>query len=116
MAQLNHAELVRAIASKNAPWKAEQTRIALLDEDQQRRLLGAVPPPELRAAVRARSAQAPQAVNFPPQVDWRNNSGNHVTPIRDQGGCGSCVSFGTLAVLESVAHIQQGVTLDLSEA
>jgi len=51
------------------------------------------------------------------QVDWRNRKGrNNVTPVTDQGGCGSCVSFGVTATLESMVLIEHNLSLDLSEA
>jgi papain like protease len=50
-------------------------------------------------------------------VDWRNRFGlDAVTPIEDQGGCGSCVAFGTIATMESMLIIERNITLDLSEA
>jgi hypothetical protein len=53
----------------------------------------------------------------PSVVDWRNRKGrNNVTSVKDQGGCGSCVSFGTIGTLESMVLIEHDVGLDLSEA
>jgi len=53
----------------------------------------------------------------PPSWDWRNVGGtNYVTAIRNQGGCGSCVAFGTLGSFESVIKVRGGPTTDLSEA
>lgn len=50
-------------------------------------------------------------------VDWRNRKGrNNVTAVTDQGGCGSCVSFGSTAALESMVLVEHNVTTDLSEA
>jgi len=50
-------------------------------------------------------------------VDWRNRFGiNGVTPIKDQGGCSSCVAFGTTAMLESMVLIEHNVATDFSEA
>jgi C1A family cysteine protease len=50
-------------------------------------------------------------------VDWRNRNGmNYVTEIRDQHRCAACVSFATIATLESMLLIEQGITMDLSEA
>lgn len=50
-------------------------------------------------------------------IDWRYRKGrNNVTPVKDQGGCGSCVAFGTTATLESMLLIEHNVGLDLSEA
>jgi C1A family cysteine protease len=62
-------------------------------------------------------AQAP-LLEVPASLDWRNNGGNYVTPIRDQGGCGSCWAFATTAGLESktlISNHTPGTNLDLSE-
>jgi hypothetical protein len=54
---------------------------------------------------------------FPIPVDWRNRRGrNNVTPVKDQGGCGSCVSFGTTGTLESMVLVEHNLSTDLSEA
>lgn len=63
---------------------------------------------------------------YPPVYDWRAvashgglPAGDYVTPIRDQGQCGSCVSFGSVAALESAVLIDRktpGKDDDLSEA
>jgi len=51
------------------------------------------------------------------KVDWRNRKGrNNVTPVKDQGGCGSCVAFGLTATLESMVLVEHNLPLDLSEA
>jgi inhibitor of cysteine peptidase len=53
------------------------------------------------------------ASGLPSSFDWR--SLNMLTPIRDQGGCGSCWAFGTTAVLESAILRSGGGSQDLSE-
>ena len=66
----------------------------------------------------AMAAAPPQATapTFAPAVDWRSKNGNHVSAVKNQGGCGSCVSFGCAATIESMGHIERGVWADLSEA
>jgi C1A family cysteine protease len=51
----------------------------------------------------------------PSSYDWR--TAGMVTPVRDQGNCGSCWAFSSVGVLESVNKIKDNNTadLDLSE-
>jgi C1A family cysteine protease len=51
--------------------------------------------------------------DLPPAFDWRDYNG--VTPIRNQGGCGSCWAFSAAAAVESKLLIAEGWNLDLSE-
>ncbi|MGO9314575.1 MAG: C1 family peptidase [Syntrophobacteraceae bacterium] len=49
---------------------------------------------------------------LPAAFDWLSNG---VTPIKNQGGCGSCWAFSTVGALESKILIQGGGIVDLSE-
>jgi cathepsin F len=50
----------------------------------------------------------------PPEAfDWRDK--NVVTPVKDQGSCGSCWAFATVANLESLHAIQTGKLEQYSE-
>jgi hypothetical protein len=51
--------------------------------------------------------------DLPEYFDWRDLGG--VTPVRNQGGCGSCWAFGAVASVEAELLIKTGISLDLSE-
>lgn len=43
---------------------------------------------------------------LPDEFDWRNVSGvNYVSPVRNQGSCGSCFAFSSMGMLESRLRI-----------
>ncbi len=50
---------------------------------------------------------------LPGMFDWRAQGG--CTPVKNQGNCGSCWAFATVAPLESVIKINEGINVDLSE-
>jgi C1A family cysteine protease len=53
---------------------------------------------------------------LPTSFDWRNVGGtNYVTPVKDQGNCGSCYAFGTVGGFESRLLIDGAGALNLSE-
>lgn len=51
--------------------------------------------------------------SLPSSIDWRDQG--VVSPIRDQGQCGSCWAFSGTATVESAVAIKTGELLDLSE-
>jgi C1A family cysteine protease len=108
-------DLNARLSASSATWTARQTPQFLLSDEQKARLLGVIVNEADLAAALAPRAQA-EAPNFAQAVDWRNRNGNHVTSVKNQAGCGSCVSFCTVATVESMASIELGQKLDLSEA
>ncbi len=56
--------------------------------------------------------------DYPTNFDWRDNEGNWITPIRDQGNCGSCWAFAALGITEAKVDISLNnpdYNIDLSE-
>ena len=77
-------------------------------------------PPLLRPAVTfsstpeeaSTSGSLPLAASF----DWRNLNGqNFVSPVKNQGSCGSCWAFGTVGPMEAQLLIRGEGLADLSE-
>ncbi|WCJ32678.1 senescence-associated gene 12 [Euphorbia peplus] len=49
----------------------------------------------------------------PTSMDWRKKGA--VTPIKDQGQCGSCWAFSTVAAVEGITQLTTGKLISLSE-
>uniref|UniRef100_A0ACD5YB45 Uncharacterized protein n=1 Tax=Avena sativa TaxID=4498 RepID=A0ACD5YB45_AVESA len=50
---------------------------------------------------------------LPTSVDWRTKGA--VTPIKDQGQCGCCWAFSTVASMEGIVQLSTGKLISLSE-
>jgi len=115
---ISHEQVREAIARTGAGWQAGPTSMTRLTDEQRLRRLGV--DDRAAAVARARESSADHLVRSAAVTaiasawDWRDHNG--VTAIRDQGDCGSCVSFACVAALDSILLIKYGYTADLSEA
>ncbi len=105
-----------AVRSRGAAWTAEENALTRMSAAERRKRLGLSEAPFPRAGVPVLAL--PKLPSLPSAFDWRSNSGNWVTPVRDQGSCGSCWAFSALAQVEAwwnISNLKPGYDIDLSE-
>lgn len=115
-AKTNLEQIQHAILSSGAQWTAGESWVTRLSPEERRKLCGTILGPPSTAT--ATLLTLPPIPELPAQFDWRNNNGNWVTPVRDQGGCGSCWDFSALGQVEAwwkILHGRPDTLLDLSE-
>lgn len=112
------AENLKTIEEHNAAghsWKMGQNKFSHLtfDEFKDEVRIGGYRPPMLRkSGDKVHEAPADMS-SVPKSVDWRNEGA--VTPVKDQGQCGSCWSFSTTGALEGAYKIKNGNLKSFSE-
>lgn len=110
-----------AITAKQARWQAGETSMTRLSPEQRQARLGLIKPTGITGlpAGTEVAGDGPTVSAVPSAFDWRNvGEQSFVTPVRSQGGCGSCWAFASTAALESSAlrsNNTPGVNLNLSE-
>ncbi|MCK4447828.1 MAG: hypothetical protein KAW56_12205, partial [Candidatus Marinimicrobia bacterium] len=97
-------------------WKAAENWVTRLSPEERKKLLGVIL--EVPADAAARFIQLPQVESLPSHLDWRDNEGDWVTPVRNQGQCGSCWAFSATGQVEAwwkIVNNDIDTTINLSE-
>ena len=122
------------IERENAGWQTGFNEFLEKSESERDIYLGYVPGPEeesleqqelqgfskYQSFMASLQAGSDEGFTAPSSFDWRNKGGkNYVSPVKNQGGCGSCVAFGAVSTVESMVKIGRNnadYKVDLSEA
>lgn len=104
-----------------ADWQRGETSMSRLPDDVKERLLNnnldlsyAV-----KHGIRPEDRKPVTKTDFPPYWNWHDMDGaDWMTPVRNQGACGSCWTFGALGAMEALINIYKedpDFDYDLSE-
>ncbi len=112
------SDVYQANGEKGVRWTAGETEISRLSDADRQLRLGHIRSTDTMGMPMLGTPTSQQAATYPTALDWRSNGGDYVTSIKDQGACGSCWAFASVAGFESTYLIstkQPGGNFDESE-
>lgn len=125
------------LGKRNIPWRAGETSISQMTYEEKKAMFGGEVPnlggfeyykggifvmPDYEGQngneKMATASVSEEEDLYVKEWDWRNRHGkNWMTPVKEQGECGSCWAFATVGALEAYVNLyyNQPLNIDLSE-
>ncbi|XP_058735273.1 senescence-specific cysteine protease SAG39-like [Vicia villosa] len=100
-------------AANNKPYKLSVNHLADLTLEEFKASRNGYKKRSTTTQLTSTSFKYEDVTSVPSSVDWRVKGA--VTPIKDQGQCGSCWAFSTIAATEGINQITTGKLVSLSE-
>jgi len=108
------AEMQKKIDQMGFNWTAGRSWTSELSIEEAKKMLGHRTPEGYEEwLAKQPKLTAARGFDFPPVFDWRDS--NVVTPVKSQGGCGSCWDFAATGAFEAAIKKHDGIEYDLSE-
>jgi len=112
------AAVQQKIDERGLGWTAKlNPEMAAMTPEQRRQLCGLKLPDNWEEIWRAHLPKTPMtlksAAALPATFNWADSG--KMTPVKNQGSCGSCWDFAAVGALEAITKIQRQVEYDLSE-
>jgi hypothetical protein len=108
------AQIQKTIQDSGYSWIAGPTSVSILPPEEREKYLGLKITKEFKQKWEALpSAPVLPLSALPSSFDWRTKNG--VTPVKNQGSCGSCWAFSAVAEVEAMIYLYDIRLLDLSE-
>jgi len=110
----NRLKQIKLHNSQQHSWKKGVNRLTDRTEEEFRRMLGFNKALGAEHVAKATPTTAfSEERSIPSSIDWRQS--NIISPVKDQGQCGSCWTFATAESIESYWAMKTGMMETLSE-
>ncbi|KAJ6832037.1 senescence-specific cysteine protease SAG39-like [Iris pallida] len=106
-------ELIESFNAGNQKFKLGANQFAALLNDEFNELCSGYRPLLMTTVTVEKGFMYANVTDAPSSMDWRAKGA--VTPVKNQGHCGSCWTFSAVASIEGLTQVRTGKLISLSE-